>query len=138
LAWPSGIEAEEPGKSPVLLGIQLLIGKSKISLSLLQGWQWSNPLGILGESSQKNSFGGRAVVRSSSRREGQDTSQTSDWKSRPKFLSPKSGNFWRRSSNDVCDRGTQLLLSIICRQDRLLVVVKILNGQQTQPQQQYD
>jgi hypothetical protein len=48
MARPSGIEAEEPGESPVLLGIQKCCLEIKISpFSFLQGWQWSSHWGSL-------------------------------------------------------------------------------------------
>jgi hypothetical protein len=91
LARPSGIEAEEPGESPVLLGIL-----KKFTFLFLTGLAMVIPLGILGKSSQKNSFGGSAIVRSSSWRDRQDTSQTRDWERRPKvpiLTQPKGGTF---------------------------------------------
>jgi hypothetical protein len=63
LARPSGIEAEEPSESPVLLGIQKkLFGNQNFTFLFLTGLAMVIPLGILGKSSQKNSFGGIAIV----------------------------------------------------------------------------
>jgi hypothetical protein len=45
LARPSGIEAEEPGESPVLLGIQLLFENQNVYLLFLTGLAMDSPIG---------------------------------------------------------------------------------------------